>query len=806
MFRREWRRQALVLALLMVAVAATTVGLAVVANALPSAVDPTLGSANNIITVPGSDPHLSADLAYLENRFHPVDVVSHRPIAIPGSISTVDMRAENPHGPYVNSTLRLDAGRYPTGPGEVAVSPSAASIFGLAVGDVWHEGGRTWRVVGKVENPQNLLDQFVLVAPRQVNPPADVSVLVDANPSSLHSLRLPGRIGVDIESRAANGSSNAAVAVLALATIGLLFVGLLAVAGFTVMAQRRLRALGMLGSLGASDRHVRLVMLANGAAVGATAAVIGTTAGLAVWLAFAPWLTHVSEHRIDRFHLPWWAVGFSMGLAFLTAVGAAWWPARAVARVPVVAALSGRPPRPQPAHRFAATGGVLVAAGIVLLAFADGNRVGFIITGILASAIGMLLLAPLAIRTLAAAARRAPIAIRLALRDLVRYQARSGAALGAVTLAVGIAATIALSAAASEASKSIPNLPANQVNVYLSSSGVGGPIPPVAPSQLQALQAHIETLGRDLHAQSVVPLEVAVSPQSSSQAVQPGPGGGPGGLQAAFLGQVIQRAHGIEINGSIQPYVATAALLSHFGIKASQIAATTDIVTSQTNLGGLELVSPAFNAGTDRSPQPGLPHPNIQIVSNLPQYTSDPNVLITTHAMQALGLESAPAGWIIQTAAPLTTAQIDLARTEAAHVGLYIETRSAQHSLAPLRYWSTVAGLLLALGVLAMTVGLIRSETANDLRTLTATGASSHTRRSLTAATAGALALLGAVIGVGGAYLALLAWHRSNLHPLTNVPVVNLLLLLVGLPLVAFAGGWLLAGRQPAAFSRQPVD
>ena len=36
---------------------------------------------------------------------------------------------------------------------------------------------------------------------------------------------------------------------------------------------------------------------------------------------------------------------------------------------------------------------------------------------------------------------------------------------------------------------------------------------------------------------------------------------------------------------------------------------------------------------------------------------------------------------------------------------------------------ATAAGALLALAILAMTVGLIRSESAGDLRTLTATGA-----------------------------------------------------------------------------------
>jgi putative ABC transport system permease protein len=59
--------------------------------------------------------------------------------------------------------------------------------------------------------------------------------------------------------------------------------------------------------------------------------------------------------------------------------------------------------------------------------------------------------------------------------------------------------------------------------------------------------------------------------------------------------------------------------------------------------------------------------------------------------------------------------------------------------LAQLRDDATAAGLLVALGVLAMTVGLIRSESAPDLRTLTAAGARSTTRRTITGATAAAL-------------------------------------------------------------------
>jgi putative ABC transport system permease protein len=39
-----------------------------------------------------------------------------------------------------------------------------------------------------------------------------------------------------------------------------------------------------------------------------------------------------------------------------------------------------------------------------------------------------------------------------------------------------------------------------------------------------------------------------------------------------------------------------------------------------------------------------------------------------------------------------------------------------------------------------------------------------------------------------------------------DVPLTDLLILLVGLPLVAAVGGWLLAGREPEAIARQPLD
>ena len=111
--------------------------------------------------------------------------------------------------------------------------------------------------------------------------------------------------------------------------------------------------------------------------------------------------------------------------------------------------------------------------------------------------------------------------------------------------------------------------------------------------------------------------------------------------------------------------------------------------------------------------------------------------------------------------------------------------------------------MLLALSVLAMTVGLIRSETSGDLRTLTATGASSFARRAITATTSGGLALLGVGLGIVGAYATLVAGRLKDLTPL---PWFDLVVIAVVTPVAAAAIGWLFAGREPTAIARRPID
>ncbi len=69
------------------------------------------------------------------------------------------------------------------------------------------------------------------------------------------------------------------------------------------------------------------------------------------------------------------------------------------------------------------------------------------------------------------------------------------------------------------------------------------------------------------------------------------------------------------------------------------------------------------------------------------------------------------------------------------------------------------------------------------------------------------IALLGAALGTVTAFLASIAWAHSSLtQTFGNVPWSDIGLLVIGMPLIAAVAGWLLGGRAPSAFARQPLE
>ncbi|HEY3877375.1 MAG TPA: FtsX-like permease family protein [Trebonia sp.] len=815
---REWKQRILIVLLIAVASAATLLGIAV-ASATPGTPNAgTFGTAATLVGLPANTPSLPAVIATIEKAYGPASVVYDEPIAT-GQAGGADLRAQDPAAPYTKVLLALDSGHYPSGPSQVAVTSGLAQLYSLGIGSTWHvpagtgaDAGRAFTVTGIVEDPSNLLDEFALVAPGQLSSSGRVRIFLgeslDSAAASAVGDVIPKSAAVSTPEPSDSITSPATI-VLIVSVIGLVFIGLVATAAFTVMAQRRQRALGMLASLGATEADVRFVLIADGLFAGVIGAVIGGAAALGGWLWYYPHLATASAHRIDPFNLPWWAVIIGLLLAVATSVVAAIWPGRSVSKVPVVAALSGRVEPPQLVSRSLRPGLIFLVAGLFVLLFSGGlsggGSSGFIvIAGLLCCEIASALLAPFIVDRLARVAWRAPLASRLALRDLARYRSRSGAALAAVSFAVFIA-TVAIIIASVRFDDALdyvaPNMASNQLMLY----NPGNDPSQYAPGQftpaakLAATKQQADALAAQLHASAPLELDLAVSTNVPQ----------PGQPTQNVFGTIVS-LHGRGSGGL--SYVATPALLKAFGISQSELNPAADVLTVRSQLpstGGLALVSGAY---LGQSP-PGCPagmcilNPVIQDVPKLPAGTAVPNTVITEQAVKALHETVVPVGWLVQAPSAITPQQVNAARQVALGLGTTIETKSGQLSLGEISNGATVGGVLLALGVLAMTVGLIRSETLRDLRALAAAGASARTRRALTGVTTGVIAFLGAVLGAVAGFLAVLAWAHADLTPVfSNVQWSDFGLLIIGMPLVGAAVAWLLGGRQPSAVSRQPLE
>jgi putative ABC transport system permease protein len=792
MFRKEWRQQTLVLSLITLAVAASVAGSAMAMNAAATT-QPAFGTATALARIDVADPAAAKEaLATATARFGTTEAIGHTFVPIPGVPLPLDVRAQDPHGTYGHPQLGLLEGRYPTKAGEVALAAPVAELLDVGIGDRLDLAGRRHRVVGRVENPSRLDDAFALVAPQRWTDATSVTLLFErpgedgasAAPGAGDRRDEAGATPMPVMVRGSNGP--VAALVLVAVALAMTLVGLIAAAAFVVLAQRRQRQLGLLAAIGATRRHLRMVVVAHGAIVGIVAAAIGGLLGILGWIAAAPAVESAARHRIDRLDLPWAVIACCLALAVLMSVLAAWWPARRVARIPVIAALSGRPPEPTPVHRSTAVAVVLLGGGVWAIATAlpEGDRVNppLLMAGVIAVAIGTVFVAPAAVRLVALPARRLPLPSRLAVRDLARFQSRAASALAAIAFAVGLSVTITAVAQANEYRADEGNLPSNQMVVRQPMEG--GPLRVQrvdGDEHIDALDAKAAAVAAAIPGAEVLPLDVAMPADGDAGPVEP-------------ISQAIETGAS-SWRGLGTPVVATPEILARYDIDPASIDPDAELLTSDDRAVVL----------LDTSVRSDPAATKVQHV-DLPTYFAAPHALVTEAALEAHGWERQRDSWLVTSSRPLTTEQIRAAREAAGAQGMTIETRISQDSLAAFRTIVATVGVLLGQAIVAMTVGLIRSESARDVRTLTATGAGSRSRRAITASAAGALATLGVVLGAGGAYVALVAGYHADLGELVPLPWPQLVATAIGLPLLATAAGWLLAGREPSGFSRQTFD
>ena len=255
MFRREWRQQILVVALLTVAVAAAIGSITVVYNTGP-AYDAEFGSANGLLKFDGSDPReLEAGLASAEESFGTIDVIGHRGAPCPAASRRWTSARRTRDGPYGGDLLALRRGSYPAGPGQVAVTDGVAELL--------RAGARERRSISTgVAEPSSASSRTHAISvtsslSSRLRPPGrrttSPSWSTRATGASRLRRLLAGAAFVRASRMASRGTSGRRpLAMFSVATVFLLLASLIAAAGFAVIAQRRLRQLGMLAAIGAT--------------------------------------------------------------------------------------------------------------------------------------------------------------------------------------------------------------------------------------------------------------------------------------------------------------------------------------------------------------------------------------------------------------------------------------------------------------------------------------------------------------------------------------------------------------------------
>jgi putative ABC transport system permease protein len=730
------------------------------------------------------------------SQIEPVAETNDR-VAGKGTDYEVRLRALNPDG-LAKGMLTVLSGRSPVASDEVAVSPGVAEIAGASIGDtITLRAFGAVKVVGLVEDPGNFRSRVVLAnqdtaaalvdssaigylvklpdGKSVADLPASVAVTVSAHGSSATTDN-PEFVAISRET-AAIPSANQTGLIFVIGGLALVEAALVASAAFAVSIRRRQRELGLLGAVGGEPSHLAATVFGEAMLLGVVGAVAGLAIGTIAAFALAPWLDQLTGRRNPPVELSIGSLVIAGGIGLLSALIAAGVPARTVARVPILAALSGRRPPTTPARRTLRLGIATIAiAFFITLAgawyqvnVAFGNfmiTIGLLLTGAVLGVLGFGACSPWLLERLESVASRLPLSPRLALRDTARFRSRNGPIVTAVL--AGFAATVALAAILSSQD-------ARAAQYYT---------PSLMPDQLLILGPGAPTVGpqvaNDLGALASAPVLLIGKPIVS----------GPTGVE----GQVF--VSGPEFGGNL--YMGDADLLRAMGAEeaANAFASGAVVVLSNEALVDAQLTVTRSRDDGSEDVVGTLP---MHLVRTPTLYYNLPNAAISSETATRLGLVAAPVDrYLIRLPHPVTGSDSATASDRAAAVADTVANWEVgpQNVGGAFRVLLLLASLVFALSVTGVAVALGEAEARPDQRTLLALGADPSVRRRITAARAGVLALIAGVLAVPAGLLPAWGLLLSRGDPVV-VPFPEVLAALAILPLAAVLGAALLSRPIP---------
>lgn len=731
--------------------------------------------------------------------------------------------------PLTTGLFRLEEGRWPTSIDEVVVNGELARR-GVAVGDVLdvESAGSAPTVVGVGE------DATYRTLPVAVGPLGSLgagevadsvpSWLVDGGAVSWADVRAANATGAYVVSRAVLvdppsqaelapevratetgiGSDDALAVLVLVVVMALLEVVLLAGPAFAVGARRQARTLALMAACGGTPRQARRVVLASGLVLGAVAAAIGVVLGSGVAVLVIPLVQRFSGTWLGPFDVPWLVLvgvgGFGLLSAFLAAVV----PAVSASRQDVVAVLAGRRGDRRPSTASPIVGLVLLGLGVLVSAFGATRSTGgevLIAASAVVAVLGMILLVPVVVTTLARLSRRLPLSLRYAARDAARHRTRTVPAVAAV--AATVAGVVALGIGASSDARQ------NQ-ETYAPMLAMGDGIVTLSP-------AYSSSSGTSTPPTDAQWADVGASVRDRVDDVRP------------IDGVPQQDAEGRWVNllfGSMREPLLT----SYGGVLTTTVLVSDDTVPPPLDLDGADrrraeralaeghavlLTRGPVDSDTgatevkvrvDRYPENGEPGDEVVMRTRVPAVVvhvdDDPPVqaVLPTVLADELDLEVGPAGLFLPQPALGADQQEDLQEVLSGLSGgasVYVErgyTNDDQTTIV-LLVLGALGGILMLGGTLTATF-LALSDARPDLATLASVGASPRTRRRVAAAYALVVGGVGAVLGAAVGFVPGLAIVRpltyqaagsglqASSGPFYDVPWLLVLGVVVALPLV----------------------
>ncbi|WP_320065298.1 FtsX-like permease family protein [Micromonospora sp. RTGN7] len=744
--------------------------------------------------------------------------------------------------PLLGGRARLLAGRPPTGPDEIGLSPAALRQLHVRLGDrVTPADGSVERtVVGVVEFPDDLSPMAAL--PLTARPTTDrggepdwlVDLPDDVDPGLTDRLNAYGIVVVartpaphpaaGAELVGAPMSAEDTGNALLVGGLGLLEVVLLVGPAFAVGVRRRRRDLALVAVAGGDAAHLRRVVLADGVVLGCVGAAAGLVLGVAAAFAARP-LTeeYVVQARFGAYRVFPAALVAIAAVAVLAGVLAALAPAWTAARQDVVAGLAGRRTPPPHRRRWPLIGAALTAGGAAVAALgAVQSTTPVLLAGLVLGELGLVFATPTLVGALARAGRWLPLAPRIALRDASRNRASTAPAISAVMAAVAGSVALGVYVASEDARADAnyrPGLPYGHVMVVGSGTETerfppvakiaevaSAVLPPNTVFRVDVPACSEPTVPNDwcevraeLPPEQVCPDELAQLPDlADRQRARTDPR-----CAAGLDGNYLAR---FSLPSVVDDGDALAALT---GAAPEELAAARQVLRA----GGAVLTDPRYvvagRVTLTATRTRVRPESETTSTATVPGYVlrsglKVDQVVLSPAAATRVGLAARQFGYLLATDTAPTPAQQDRFDVELRRLGpleVVVERGLGDNDQRQVLLLLAIGSGLITVGAAAVATGLAAAEGRADLSTLAAVGASPRLRRVLSLCQAGVIAVLGSALGIvaglGTAVIVLAARNRryatavpvDEAYPLV-VPWLHLGMVVV-VPLVAMLGAGL---------------